>query len=164
MSNIMKRITKVTLLVAVLSVAFSAAAQAQPFRPGGFGVRVGPRASFGIGIGRPFFDPFWGPYYPYGFYPGAYPYVGQSLTAKVRVEGAPKETEVFVDGYFAGTAGTFTTTPGGHAITVFRQGYRTVTQSVYVSPGSTFKLDVTMDKLGAGEVSAPPPPVSPDEN
>jgi len=165
MSKIMKQITKVALLVAVLSVTFSAAAQARPFRQGGFGVRVGPRASFGIGIGRPFFDPFWGPYYPYVFYPGAYPYVGLNLTAKVRVEGVPKRTEVFVDGYFAGTSGTFTTTPGGHAITLFLPGYRTETQSIYVSPGSTFKMNGTMDKLGAGEVSTPPPsPVSPVEN
>jgi hypothetical protein len=165
MSNITKRITKLALLVAALSVTCSAAAQAQPFRHGGFGVRVWPRTSFGIGIGRPFFDPFWGPYYPYGFYPEAYPYVGQDLTAKVRVEGAPKQTEVFVDGYLAGTAGTFTTTPGGHAITLFLPGYRTVTQSIYVSPGSTVKMNGTMDRLGTGEVSAPPPsPAPPVEN
>jgi hypothetical protein len=161
MSNITKRITMVALLAAALSVTFSAAAQAQPFRHGGFGVRVGPHTSFGFGIGRPYFDPFWGPYYPYGFYPGGYPYVGQNLIGKVRVEGVPKQTEVFVDGYFAGTAGTFTTTPGGHAITLFLQGFRTVTQSIYVSPGSTFKMNDTMEKLGAGEMSTPPPsPVS----
>jgi hypothetical protein len=163
MSNIMKRVTNVALLVAALSVTFSAAAQAQPFRHGGFGVRVGPRVSLGIGIGRPFFDPFWGPYYPYGVFPGAYPYVGPNLIAKVRVEGVPQQTEVFVDGYDAGTAGTFATTSGGHAITLFLQGYRTVTENIYVRPGSTFKLNGTMDKLGAGEVSTPPPsPVSPD--
>jgi len=153
MSNIMKRITKVALLVAALSATFSAAAQAQPFRHGGF--------RFGIGIGRPYFDPFWGPYYPYGFYPGAYPYVGQNMTAKVRVEGVPKQTEVFVDGYFAGTASTFATTPGGHAITLYLPGYRTVTQSIYVRPGSTFKMNGTMDRLGAGEVSTPPPSTVP---
>ena len=84
-------------------VTVSAAAQAEPFGRGGFGVRVGPRASIGIGIARPFYDPFWGPYYPYGVYPGVYPYVGQNLIGKVRVEGVPKQTDVFVDGYFAGT-------------------------------------------------------------
>ncbi len=123
-------------------------------------MRVGPRAFFGVGIARPFYDPFWGPYYPYGIYPGAYPYVGQNLIGKVHVEGVPKQTDVFVDGYFAGTAGTVATTPGGHAITLYLPGYRTVTQNIYVRPGSTFKLNGTMDKLGAGEVSAPPP--SPD--
>jgi hypothetical protein len=45
-----------------------------------------------------------------------------------------------------------------------RCGYRTVTQNIYVRPGSTFKMNDTMDKLGAGEVSAPPPsPVPPVE-
>ena len=164
MSNITKRTTKLALLVAALSVALSATAQAQPFRHGGFGVRVWPHASIGIGIGRPYFDPFWGPYYPYGFYPGAYPYVGQNLTAKVRVEGAPRQSEVFVDGYLAGTPGTITTTPGGHDVTVFLPGYRTVTQSVYVSPGSTVKVNGTMDRLGAGEENTPPrAPLSPVE-
>ena len=164
MSTITKRTTKLALIVAAISVTLSATAQAQPFRHGGFGVRVWPHTSIGIGIGRPYFDPFWGPYYPYRFYPGAYPYVGQSLAGTVRVEGAPKQTEIFVDGYFAGTADTFDTTPGGHAITLYLPGYRTVTQSIYVRPGSTFKMNGTLDKLGAGEVSTPPPtPVSPLE-
>jgi PEGA domain-containing protein len=150
MSNITKRITKSVLLVAVLIVTVSTAAHAEPFRGGGFRGRFGPR--IGIGIGG-FYDPFWGPYYPYG----AYPYVVVHPTSKVRVEAVPKETEVFVDGYFAGTAGTVATTPGGHAITLFLPGYRTVTQNIYVRPDSTFKMNDTMDKLGPGEVSAPPP-------
>ena len=165
MSKITKRITKIALLVALLSVTVSAAAQAEPFGHGRLGVRVGPRVHVGVGIGRPFFDPFWGPYYPYGFYPGGYPYVGQSLTGHVKVDGVPKQTEVFVDGYFAGTAGTVTTTPGGHAITLYLPGYRTLTQSLYVSPGSTLQVNGPMDPLGAGEVSAPPPsPASPVED
>ena len=158
MSNITKLIMKSALLVAALIVTVSAAAQAEPFGHGGFGGRIGPRIGIGIGIGRPFYDPFWGPYYPYGVYPGAYPPVVEHPTGKVRVEGVPKETEVFVDGYLAGTAGgTVATMPGGHAITLFLPGYRTVTQSIYVRPGSTVKMNDTMDKLGAGEVSAPPP-------
>jgi hypothetical protein len=164
MSNIMRRVTKVTLLVAGLSFALSAAAQAEPSRHGGFGVRVGPHVSLGFGIARPYFDPFWGPYYPYGMYPGAYPYVGQNLTAKVHVEGAPKQTEVFVDGYLAGTADSIATTPGGHSITLFLQGYRTVTQNIYVRPGSTFKINGALDKPGAGEVSTPPPSPDSPEN
>ena len=157
MSNITKRITKSILLAAALIITVSATAQAQPFRHGGFGVRVGPR--IGIGFGG-FYDPFWGPYYPYAY--GAYPYVGVYPTGWVRVKGVPKETQVFVDGYRVGTAGTVATTPGGHAITLYLPGYRTVTQNVYVRPGSTFKMNDTMERLGAGEVSAPPPsPASP---
>jgi hypothetical protein len=65
---------------------------------------------------------------------------------------------------YAGTADDFDgvfkrlhTSPGGHAITLYLDGYRTVTRNVYVRPDSTFKMHDTMEKLGAGEVSTPPP-------
>jgi hypothetical protein len=151
MSTMTKRITMLALLVAVATFTFSGAAQAQRLR-GGFGFRGGPRWNFGLGVG-PFYDPFWGPSYPYGFYP----YVVEHPTAAVRVEAVPKQAEVFVDGYFAGTAGKVRTTPGGHVITLYLPGYRTVTENIYVAPGSTYKMQDTMDKLAAGEVSAPPP-------
>jgi PEGA domain len=154
MSTIMKRSTRFALLVAVLVLTFSGAAQAQRLR-GGFGVRVVPRWNFNLGVG-PYYDPFWGPYYPYGFYPGIYPYVVENPTA-VRVEGVPKGAQAFVDGYFAGTSGRVPTTPGGHAITLYLAGYRTITEHIYVAPGSTLKMKESMDKLAAGEVSAPPP-------
>ena len=77
MSTITKGISKVALLVAVLILTVSATAQAQRFHGGfggrihgGFGGRIGPRVGFGLGI-RPFYDPFWGPYYPYADYPYA---------------------------------------------------------------------------------------------
>jgi hypothetical protein len=151
MSAITKRITKSALLVAILIVTFSGAAQAERLHVG-FGVRVVPRWDFGLGM-RPFYDPFWGPFYPYGFYP----YVVNRPTAAVKVEAVPKQAEVFVDGYFAGTPGTVRTTPGGHAITLYLPGYRTITQDIYVAPGSTVKMRDSMDRLAPGEVSALPP-------
>ena len=151
MSTITKRITKFALLIAVLLVTFSGAAQAQQLHAG-FGVRVGPRWNFGLGVG-PFYDPFWGPYYPYGFYP----YVVNHPTAAIRVDAEPKQAEVFVDGYFAGTPGRLRTTPGGHAITLYLPGYRTITRNVYVAPGSTIKMRDRMDRLAPGEVSDLPP-------
>jgi hypothetical protein len=48
------------------------------------------------------------------------------------------------------------TTPGGHTITLHLEGFRTVTQNIYVTPDSTVKLQLTMDRLTPGEVSAPP--------
>ncbi len=155
MTTMTKRITKFGLLVAVLALTFSGTASAQRFR-GGFGVRVVP---FNFGIG-PFYYPLWGPYFPYAY--GVYPFAVHP-TADVRVEAVPKQAEVFVDGYYAGVASDFDgafkrlhTTPGGHAITLYLPGYRTVTQNIYVRPDSTFKMNETMDKLPAGEVSAPP--------
>ncbi len=151
----MKTISKTTvLMLAVLAVAWSVPAQALPLRGGRFIV-----VQRGYAYPGYFYDPFWGPYYPYGVYAAA----GRPR-ADVKVEVVPKQTEVFVDGYYAGTAGEFDgifkhlhTTPGGHAITLYLDGYRTITEGVYVRPDSTFKMKDTMDKLAAGEVSAPPP-------
>ena len=75
----------------------------------------------------------------------------------MKTEVTPKATEVYVDGYYAGVAdqfdGAFTrlhTSPGGHAVTLRLDGYRTVTQNIYVRPDSTFKLKEAMEKLAPG--------------
>jgi hypothetical protein len=82
----------------------------------------------------------------------------------VKTKITPKQAEVYVDGYYAGVAddfdGTFQglhTSPGGHAVTLRLDGYRTVTENIYVRPGSTTKLTETMEKLSPGEVSEPVP-------
>jgi hypothetical protein len=108
---------------------------------------------------RPFFyDPWWVPY-PYAIYPYA---VGTHGDVKLQV--TPKQAEVYVDGFYAGLVddfdGTFKhlqTTPGGHAITLHLEGYRTVTENIYVRPDETVKMKDTMEKLDPGETSAPPP-------
>jgi hypothetical protein len=152
MSTIMKRSTKFAVLVAVLIFTFSGPAQAQRLH-GEFRGRGVPSWHFNLGVG-PFYDPFWGSYYPYW-------YVVEHPTAAVRVEGVPKQAEVFVDGYFAGTVGKVHTTPGGHAITLYLPGYRTVTENIYVAPGSTYKMRESLDRLAAGEESALPPAPQP---
>jgi hypothetical protein len=155
----MKTVTKsIPLIVVALLLAWSASAQAQGFHSR---VVVVPRAH----IRTPyFFDPFWGPYYPYyGFPYAAFSYENH-VTTDVKVQVTPKEAEVYVDGYLAGPVSTvkrFHATPGGHAITVYLNGYRTVTQRVYLAPGSTYTLKTAMEKLAPGETSAPvpaPPP------
>jgi PEGA domain len=105
------------------------------------------------------YDPFWGPYPYYGAY-----VVGASPVGDVRVLATPKQAQVYVDGFYAGIVDDFDgalqrlrTTPGGHAITLHLEGYRTITENIYVTPGSTFKLQLTMDKLAPGEPSEPPP-------
>jgi len=152
----MKLITKGTaLLIATLFLASTGVANAQPRRGG--------RVFLGGGYYRsPFFyDPFWGPY-GYGGY-GFYPYEGRA-ESDVRTEVTPKQAEVYVDGYYAGLADDFDgafkhlhTAPGGHAITLHLEGFRTVTQNIYVAPDTTFKLHDTMEKLTAGEASEQPP-------
>jgi hypothetical protein len=202
MRPLVQAVSRKSILTAVFVFALAASVAAAPQRGGGGrsggghsgGARfaqgvphrpvVGPRAHFDrrrgpvIVRGGAFFDPFWGPYYPYGYgYPYAYGYpygpydYSQMSTGDVKTEVTPKQAEVYVDGYYAGVADDFDgafqrlhTSPGGHAVTLRLDGYRTVTENIYVRPDSTFKLKEKMEKLTPGEVSAPvPPPAAPAE-
>jgi len=125
-----------------------------------------------IFVGGRFYDPFWGPFYPYGYaYPYGYGYpnwpyeYSAGISGTLKTEIAPKRTEVYVDGYYAGTADDFDgifqgldTLPGGHSVTFHLEGYRTITRNVYVQPNSTSKVKETMEKLPFGEVADPVPP------
>ena len=135
-----------------------------PNPPGHFAVR-----GHAVFVGGYFYDPHFGPY-PW-WEPGVYPYWYFPLygvQASMRILATPKEAAVYVDGFYAGIVDDFNgifqslpLPPGGHEITLYDPGYRTVTQRVYLGPGSTFKLHATMDRLPAGAVSAPPPVAPP---
>jgi hypothetical protein len=115
----------------------------------------------GVQVYRPFFyGPYWGPWYPYI---NAYPY-NVRPQADIRTRVTPKYGEVYVDGYYAGHADDFDgvfkrlhVAPGGHSITFHLEGFRTVTENVFVRPDATFKMNATMERLAAGETSAPVP-------
>jgi hypothetical protein len=116
---------------------------------------------------RFYYDPWyqWG--YPYGspFPPYGYRYGGYyEFNASVRIQATPREAEVFVDGYRAGTVDDFDGTfqrlrlrPGGHEITVFLEGHETVKEALYLEAGADRKLQFTMNRLAAGDRSEPPP-------
>jgi hypothetical protein len=124
-------------------------------------------------IGGYFYDPFYGPYpwwprtaYPYWYFPV------YDNRAEVRLRVEPEEAEdaaVYVDGFYAGIVDDFNgvfqslpLTPGGHTVVLYLEGYRTVRHNFYLSPGASFKLRATMERLPAGEKSEPPelaPPV-----
>src|SRR5262245_9687370 len=125
----MSGITKsVVALAAGLVVASAVMVDAQSRRGG---VIIVPRAE----VIRPFFyDPFWGPWYPYG----TYAYAGRPET-DIKTHVTPKDAEVYVDGFYAGRAAHFDgvfkrlhVAPGGHAVTLYLDGFRTTTQEVYV--------------------------------
>ena len=145
----------VIALTAVMTLLAAVSANAQPRRGA---VVVVPRAE----IVRPFFyDPFWGPWPAYAY---GYPYQVRPQS-DVRTHVTPKSADVYVDGFYAGQAEDFDgvfkklhVAPGGHAITLYEAGFRTVTQQVYVRPDSTFKMNIAMQPLAGGEVSAPVPP------
>jgi hypothetical protein len=150
----------------------------------GGGVRVAtPRTRVSVVVGRPYyyrpfyyrpyyrpyaFAPFYGayfyrPFYWYPYAPVGYGYGGFD-GASLRVQVTPRDTEVFIDNYYAGTADDFDglfqrlhVEPGAHDITLYRDGYRTVRQRVYIQPTGTFRLRYAMVSLGPGEIGEPRP-------
>jgi hypothetical protein len=95
-------------------------------------------------------------------YPSPYRY-GIEADSAVRLEVTPRDAEVFVDGYYAGIVDDFDgvfqrlrAAPGAHDITVYRDGYRTITEHVYLMPNATLRIKRTMDRIGPGEVSERP--------
>ena len=117
-------------------------------------------------------DPFWFDAYqlypyPYGPYP-PYGYSAVDPGSAIRIEATPKEAAVYVDGYYAGIVDDFDgmfqrlrVAPGEHEITLYREGYRTARQKIYLTPDSTFKIRYNMDRLAAAETSEPPPATAP---
>jgi hypothetical protein len=102
------------------------------------------------------------------------PYYGYPLVesaSSLRVDFEPEDAEVFVDGYYAGRVDEFDgifqrlrLEPGGHEITIFHEGYRTVRERLYLRPfgDQTFRGD--MERLAPGDVAEPPaPPVADPE-
>jgi hypothetical protein len=159
-----KRIFILTALVGLVLIGWTVPSEAQG-RRGGRGSRV---VIVGGGYyADPFFyDPFWG--YGYPPYPYMYPPYGYGgyydSGAALRLEVKPKEAEVYVDGYYAGVVDDFDgvfqrlrAEPGEHELTLYRDGYRTVTQHVYLAPDSTFKVKYTMEPLAPGETAQPRP-------
>lgn len=169
------RLPLVACLLAVLAV-WPSSAQAQPHpRPVHRGRSV---VIVGGGYYRPFFGAYpwymhpWYPfpfdgYPPYGIYPGAY-----GVGSSVRIEVTPREAEVYVDGYLAGTVDDFdgffqrlNLPPGEHQIELHLDGYRSVRQSLFLPVNGTYRLRYTMEALPAGEKSdpRPTPPTRPPE-
>ncbi len=101
-------------------------------------------------------------------YPGYPAYRYAARDAAVKFDVKPKETMVYVDGYYAGIVDDYDgafhrlrTAPGGHEITLYLGGYRTYSERVYLSADNTFKFKHRMEKLGAGEVAERPPAPAP---
>jgi hypothetical protein len=168
-----RRISRTVVIVCLATLAAIAPVSMDAQGRGG---RVPPRPPGHVAVRRHvvfvggyFYDPHFGPYpwWAPGLYPHPYfPVYG--LHASVRVLATPREAAVYVDGFYAGIVDDFDgvfqslpVPPGGHEITLYDPGYRTVSQRVYLSPGSTFKLHETMERLPAGVTSEPPPVAAP---
>ena len=105
--------------------------------------------------------------YPYGYaygYPNSYPY---DLSSSLRLQVTPRETEVYIDGYPAGTVDDFDGTfqrlhvgPGNHTVELYRPGHRVFEQKVLLQPTSTLNVHHAMEPLASGEAE-PSRPVAP---
>jgi PEGA domain len=119
-----------------------------------------------------YYDPFfWGysGWYPYGFYAPFYPGVYGRPAGSARIQVTPKQAEVYVDGYLAGTVDDFDgflqrldVPAGEHELTLYLPGYRTIRQQVLFRPGATVKISYAMEPLGQGAADEPRPRPNPD--
>ena len=110
-----------------------------------------------------YYGPYYGPYYPY-----AGPFIDRARyrTGAIRTKVTPPETQVYLNGYYAGLADDFDgvfqrlyVPAGEHEIELHLEGYRTSRQRIYVSPGDTLDLTHRMVPLGPGEaLHLPEPP------
>lgn len=123
-------------------------------------------------FGSFYYSPFYYGYYPYyytqyPYYYPQYPYYGgryYDTSASLRLQVSPRETEVFIDGYYAGTVDDFDgvfqrlhVEPGEHDLQLYLPGHRSFSQKVYLQPYNTFRVRHTMEPLRAGD----PEPVRP---
>lgn len=115
----------------------------------------------GVYYGAPYYYPYaypwygFGYWYPFPYYYGPYYY---DNSASLQLQVTPKQTEVFVDGHFAGNVDNFDGTfqrlhvePGEHELQLFLPGHKPVTQHIYVQPRGTFRVKYTMEQLAPGE-------------
>ena len=103
--------------------------------------------------------------WPYPYRPAPWSYPG---SVAVRIDVEPTDAEVFVNGYQAGTVDDFDGVfqrlrlrPGEHEITIYRDGYRTVTERRYFNPDAALTIRRTLQPLAPGEVQEPRPAGAP---
>jgi hypothetical protein len=135
-----------------------------PYYGYGYGYRSG--VSLGLNFGRPYYGygygyPYaygysYGGYYPYGY--GAYGGVAAAgyggygnyrgdLYGGIRIQGAARGAEVYVDGYYAGIVDDFDGTfqrlsleEGPHQVELRAPGFPPLTYDVNVQPGRTVSI------------------------
>jgi hypothetical protein len=162
-----------TLALGLAPADAAAQRRGGPVHGGGGRSVVVVRPAYGPYYYGGYYDPFfWGHagWYPYGFYaPLAESGFYGRLTGSARLQVTPKQAEVYVDGYLAGTVDDFDgflqrldVPAGEHELTLYLHGYRTIRQRVLFRPGATVKISSAMEPLGQGAVDEPRPQPNPD--
>lgn len=108
-----------------------------------------------------YYGPYYGPFYPY---PGPFARPTRYSASTIRLRVSPVETEVYINGYYAGIVDDFDGVfqrlylpAGGHHLELRLVGYASYRQDVYVSPGDTLDVRHVMIRLAPGTNTAPPP-------
>lgn len=115
---------------------------------------IGVGASYTRFSGPFFYNPFWFGYYPYGFYDPFFPsaffapgffegYAYSVDKGEVKLSGAPKNAEVFLNGAYAGTANKLKSMwlePGAYDLSVATSNSTSFHQRIYVLSGKTLKI------------------------
>jgi hypothetical protein len=129
------------------------------------GLSIGLYGAYGYGYPYSYGYPYGAYGYPYGaygssyggYYPAGYGYGGygygsgygyrDSAYGGVRIQGAVRKAEVYIDGYYAGIVDDFDGTfqrlelePGAHEIEIRAPGFPPVTYDVNVQPGQTLTV------------------------
>jgi hypothetical protein len=90
--------------------------------------------------------PFWGPFYPYGYYPYPPSYMAANF-GEVKIDTHEKDAAVYIDGGYAGKikeAKKFALRPGNHEVELRDPDGQTYFQEqVAVTVGQTTKLHVS---------------------
>ena len=113
--------------------------------------------TFAFGWYGPQYRPY--PPYPRYFYEPA---------AELRVQVAPREAEVYIDGYLAGNVDSFDgvfqrlrVPLGEHEVAIYHEGYRTITEKMLFRPYQSYHIKQAMQPLAAGEPAEPRPAPDP---
>jgi PEGA domain len=124
-------------------------------------------------VGGYFYDPVFGRYPWWSPVVYRHPVIVFEGRAQVRLQVTPRSAAVYVDGFYAGVVDDFDgfferlpLLPGGHTIALYLEGFRTMTRSVYLSPGSELRIREDLLPLLPGMASEaptmsamlPPPP------
>ena len=137
---------------------------AVPPRRGGVVIGAYYRPLYFSSFYRPYYSRFYDPYYY-----GGYSYYGDASRyyrpdSALRLQVSPRETEVFVDGYYAGTVNEYDgifqrlrLEPGEYEMTLYLPGYRTVTQRLLLQPDRTLRIKHEMIPLGPHDSPEPRP-------
>lgn len=112
-----------------------------------------------------YYGPYYGPFYPYS---GPYVWPARYQSGAIRTRVQPRETEVYVNGYYAGLVDDFDGVfqrlylpAGEYQIELRLAGHVPFSQRVFIRPGATLDVTHTMLRLPAGQTDAlPPPPVA----